>query len=167
MAREPIIVILDLIADFMNLDEEHCYLYNQNWQIPRDKSICVVGSLGNTRVLANNKHYVHTSDGSLREQLVIRERQEITIDVFSYDLEALNRKEEILFALNTDKAQNTMEKSGFSCSEIPQSWTQLNEQDGDKILYRFTISFYIFCGRTWMDETDYMVGSDLRIIKDD
>jgi hypothetical protein len=158
----PLKIILDVIADFMELDEEHCYIYNQKWSIPKDGKICVVGSMNTSKIIANNKK--HTKYNNVfTENLNLRQIQTMELNIFGYDLDVLTRKDEVIMALKTDKAQNTFEDNGFSIADIPNSILNANESDGAKILYRYIMSFSVFCGKNRTINSDSFVSDKFEI----
>jgi hypothetical protein len=148
-------ILIRIFKEFLNLDDEHCYIYNQKWNIPLDGRLCLVLGLEGTKAIANNKRYKNPLNDSLRQSLNVRELQNITVNIFSYNFEAIDRKDEVLFALQTDKAQNEMNRTGFSIAELPNNILNINETDGAKILYRFMFSFSVWCGGNYETNAEY------------
>jgi hypothetical protein len=149
--KSPIKTVLDAIADFMNLDQEHCYLFNQNWIIPKDKGLCVVGQIVNDVILDNNLIYIYDI-----EEQTIRKRQTIAINIFSYDLSALNRKDEIVFALQEPKFIGRYNDFGIQTIDKTNiRFNAVNEVDGIKTLYRFVCQFDIYYQVKYSRNKDY------------
>jgi hypothetical protein len=145
---QPLIVILDILGEFLGLDQEHCYAFNQNWIRPRDGKLCLVGSLGPTQYFANNRSWDNSPEKP-RENVLLCKFQTITVDAFSSHLEDLDRMEEILVALSTDEAETRATMNGFSLVELPDSFVTIDELDGSKILYRKNLTFRIMAGKHW------------------
>lgn len=133
-------LICGLIQDFMGLDNKHIYIYNQKWIIPNDKKICVVVGCSNVKPIASCKEYKE-ENGAFKECFFVNNIAEITINIFSYDMEATNRKDEILMALNSDTAKNLQAQYGFSIGTLQLNFNQNDEKDGTKILNRFVLDF--------------------------
>jgi hypothetical protein len=156
-----LLTILDIISVFMGLDEDHCYCGNQNWIIPKDGRLTVVGTPGAVMIFANNSFF--ESRENLEEIITTRERKNIILDIFSYDQEAVERKEEILFALKCVEAENRMARAGFSIASIPNSFTFVPERSGNKILNRFNINILASCGRKYRTEAAAIDGNNISI----
>lgn len=153
--NEILKTICKLIKDFMNLDDEHCYIYNDNWFIPEDKSLCVVVGVDNIRTISNNTYYKETKDNNLQEITEVKSLASININIFSYNKEALNRKEEILMALNNSEAKRKMTEKAFTIFRNPTSFKQVNELDGTKILNRFILEFQVLYNNYKINNVDY------------
>jgi hypothetical protein len=166
MNKEQLQAIVIILRDYLAIDDEHCYIYNQKWIIPKDGKLCVVIGLNNSRTTAVNKKYKKDDDKFI-EQITLRQIQNISINIFSYNFEALDRKEEVIIALKTDKATNTFNNLGFNIVDIPNNFININETDGEKILYRYVINFDVYCGKVAEHETDYFKDGALKLKVDD
>lgn len=138
----------------MELDNDHIYIYNNKWLIPKDKGLCVVVGCNNITPIGNNKEYIE-EDNTFKECFFVNNRAEVTINIFSYNQDAINRKDEILMALNSDEFLNLQSKYAFSISRLPTSFIQADEKDGAKILNRFILTFNLFYQSKKEQETLY------------
>ena len=146
-----------LIQDYMNLDDRHIYLYNNKWVIPKDGKICVVVGTGQ-----ETPYHSFTKVNGLTEENTILSTCLLNIDVFSRTREALYRKNEVLMALNTSKAQNTFNKYGFYIPKLPMAFNQIDEVDGTDILTRFNISFNMYYKTSKEYQSNYIETSNLK-----
>lgn len=146
--------ICSLIRDFMKLDNEHIYIYNNKWFIPEDKGLCVVVGCQNIQVLSNNCYYEDINN-NFQEVLENKNRADISINIFSYNNDALYRKEEILMALNSTNSVNIQDKNGFKIFRLPNAFNNASEQDGTKILNRYIINFSVLYNTTMVNNVNY------------
>lgn len=68
---ENLQIICSLISNFMNLDNKHCYIYNQKWIIPTDNSLFICVGFSGTKILSNNSYH-KTIDGVYSEILEVQ-----------------------------------------------------------------------------------------------
>lgn len=153
--NEILKTICKLIQNFMNLDDNHCYIYNGNWFIPEDKGLCVVVGIDNVKIISNNTYYKETEDNNLQEITEIKSLASVIINIFGYNQEALNRKEEILMSLNNSEAKKIMTEKAFTIFRNPTSFKQINELDGTKILNRFVLEFQVLYNTYKTNNVDY------------
>lgn len=150
--------ICRLLKDYLQLDDEHIYLYCNKWVIPKDGKLCVVVGTGQ-----EIPYHSSTRVEGLEEENTILSTCTLNIDVFSINREALYRKNEILMALNTSEAQNLFSRYGFYVPKIPQSFNQVNELDGATLLTRYNISFNMFYKTSKKYKSNYIETSDYKL----
>jgi len=148
-----------LIQDYMNLDNNHIYLYNNKWVIPKDGKLCVVvGTSQETPFFTST-----TVQGTTEENTTLSSCN-LNINVFSRNREALYRKNEILMALNTSKAINSYVALGFYIPRLPTTFTQIDEVDGTGILTRYEISFNMYYKTNKFYVSNYIETIDFDLI---
>lgn len=107
IAREVAKVIADVLGAEMALDQAHCLLGDQKWNIPADKALfVVVFDQGGPTVGASN--FLDTDATSDTYGLEVQQSSvlhDIRIELMSYDSEARIRKEEPGLALSSIAAQ--------------------------------------------------------------
>jgi hypothetical protein len=161
----PLKIVLDVIADFMELDAEHCYIFNQSWIIPEDGKICVAGSMSGSKITANNQSHEKIDD-TFMENINLREIQFIDINVFGRNIDVLTRQNEVIIALRTDKAQNTFEENGMFVEDMPTKAVNLDEgywnRQDDRVLYRYLMSFNVSYGRSVALESEEFKKDDFK-----
>ena len=143
-----------IIQKFMDLDDKHIYIYNNKWIIPDDRGLCVVVGCNNITPISNGKDHIYENN-IFKERFFINNIAEITINIFSYNQDAINRKDEVLMALNSDEFLNLQSKYGFSIGNLPTSFLQHSEKEGAKILNRFILNFNLFYQSKKEQETLY------------
>ena len=143
-----------IIQKFMDLDDKHIYIYNNKWIIPDDRGLCVVVGCDNITPISNGKDHIYENN-IFKERFFINNIAEITINIFSYNQDAINRKDEVLMALNSDEFLNLQSKYGFSIGNLPTSFLQHSEKEGVKILNKFILNFNLFYQSRKEQETLY------------
>lgn len=147
-------IICKLLQDFMDLDNKHIYIYNQKWLIPTDKGLFISVGLQGTKVFANNSE-TRLINNLASEVLTIHKQDQISINIYSYDFSAIERKEEILMALNSNLAENLQNKLGFHLGKIPITFNEVSEIEGTKILNRFNLVFNVISKVSKTIASDY------------
>lgn len=129
-------LLCDIIQVQLNLASDQVYLWDQKFNIPNDARLYVpVGVLvckpfGNTNSFDPVNGQVQSVNMSAT----------LSIDILSRSLDALNRKEEVLMALNSFYSESQQELNNFRIFRISQNFVNLSEEEGAAILYRFNIS---------------------------
>ena len=92
--------VCDILKVGMNLQDDQIWIYNQKIDIPNDKRLYVVVSLKNEVVIGNNIEAKNVSNG---EDEVIWSNivSDIGIELFSYNVNALNRRYEVLSSMRS------------------------------------------------------------------
>lgn len=156
--------VASIIKKFMKLDNEHCYIYNQKWFIPKDKGLTVAVLLRGQNILSNNKEHKEINN-VFCEVLSTNIQERIDIYIFSYNLDAITRKEEILMALKSDYSEFIQNKENFHIGTIPTSFNDASETDGDKILNRFNISVNVISKQEVVNNVNHYDNGDFLLIK--
>lgn len=146
--------ICSLIQNFLQLDNEHIYIYNNKWKIPKDEGLVVCVGCQGIKTISNNS-YFEEINGDFSECLEVKANASISINIYSYNTEALYKKEQILMALNSTNSQNLQNLKGFKIFRLPNSFLQANERDGTKILNRFILEFNVIYSDLKVNGVDY------------
>lgn len=154
--------IARLLKDFMELDDEHIYLYNQKLPEPKDKKLYVVVALDNTQVVGNNSRIIEI-EGECAERIETVINETIRVEVYSYGFEAIARKEEVLQCLKSTQAELDQEAYSYHIATLPTTFSSVPDLDGMKILNRFSIVFNVLSKTSIQKETDYLDGSDYEL----
>lgn len=147
-------LVCDIIQKSMGLNEGQVYLYNQKIDIPTDSQIYIAVGVISCKPFGNTK----TSDGSglgFRNIQSTNFQSLLSIDILSRSIEALNRKEELLMALNSQYSQTQQELNGFYIARLSSAFANLSEVDGAAIPYRFNISVNVQYQITKTTPVDY------------
>lgn len=132
-------LVCDLIETGMNLQRDQVFLWDQKVNIPNDSKLYIAVGLLSAKPFSNTS----TLDPNGNEIQSVNMSGMVSIDISSRSTEALNRKEEILMALNSYYAEAQQELNSFRIFPLPQNFINLSEEEGAAILYRFNISVAI------------------------
>lgn len=132
-------LIADIIQTELDLDDGRVWIFDQKIKEPTDEDAFVVIHSINPKPFGNSTKYESTDDGMQQVQSVNMSDM-IQIDIKSRNLDALNRKEEIILALNSMYSQNQQALNNFSIGIISKNFINLSNQDGAAIPYRYIIT---------------------------
>lgn len=139
---ELIQTIRNQIKKYLDLDDDHCYIYNNKWKDINDKGLYVVIGIDSEEILANNLNYTSTNDGLISHSSVLMETN-FFIDFFSYSTEARRRRFEVLSYLSSDESEFYQEQYAYRIYRVPTGFKDLSTEEGSKILNRFRIDFKV------------------------
>lgn len=137
----------------MGLSDGQIWLKNQKAPLQKDKSLSItVGFMSSAKPIGITKVNVDGVETSSVTQYAI-----ITIDIFGNTDEVINRKEEIIMALNSSISNEMQNKYGMKISSHPLTFNDVSGIDGAAIPYRFQFTFalhFIKSKKTSFDEFD-------------
>lgn len=152
---ETIVMLVDLLrGDLLNPDgtpfaEDQVRVYNQKVPIPEDDRAYVVVAFRRARPYGLNKTYVSKPAippenlGTLTEVMDSTTQETYTISIFSSSKFARQLKEQILFALNCERAERFQEIHGFKIANLPDDFVDASAAEASAILNRYDISFNV------------------------
>lgn len=110
--------VCDILKVGMNLQDDQIWIYNQKVDIPNDKRLYVVVSLKSETVIGNN---IDVKDTPLGEDETIWSNivSDIGIELFSYNVNALNRRYEVLSSLRSTYSIQKQEELNFNVGRRP------------------------------------------------
>lgn len=148
--EQPIISILKGIKDYMQLNDNQVMLFNQNYNVPHNKELFIVGQVLDSNIEGNETTKIDYATNQVYD--VLRIKETIQIDIVSHSLEAMDRKEEVIFALKN------IDNNFISFIDVAnQKMVAINETEGADIPYRYAITFSIWYDkRSKIREGDYM-----------
>jgi hypothetical protein len=132
-------LLCEIIQNGMGLTEDQVYLYNQKVMIPTDDRLYIAVGVITVKPFGNTRNIVPTS-GGMSEVLSTNVRATLSIDLMGRSMEALDRKEELVLALNSTYSQKIQEANGFQIAPIPSSFANISGIDGAAIPYRFSLA---------------------------
>lgn len=132
-----------LLAE-LGLDEDHCLLGNQKWNIPADKQLFVVvfDSKGPAYGAAN---FLDTDEASATFGKEIQQASalhSVRVEIMSFDADARLRAEEVGLAMNSLYAQQQAEKY-FVQFGRPQAPVDASETETTGRLQKFVINLNV------------------------
>ena len=144
------------IKKYLNLDDEHCYIYNNKWEKINDKNMYVVIGIEDEDILANNLHYSHSEDGEkLLSTSAVIVATKFFIDCFSYSLEARKRRFEVVSYLSSDACEFMQEQMAYRVYQIPSLFKDISSTEGNKVLNRFKVEFIVHHSQEFTVDTPY------------
>ena len=137
---KPLGLVAEIIRRELDLHSNQVYIYNQEFKIPPDERLYISVGIGTLKPFGNIK----TRD-SLTDQTVhhINMQAMLDINIMSKSEDALDRKEEVLMAFQSDYGQNQQTTNGFYIAPITTNLTNLSNIEGSSIPYRFHFSMNI------------------------
>lgn len=131
--------IRSILIKELDLNPDQVNFYNQKWNVPPDERLYITIGLQGRKIFGNDS-YVENREGDGYYEIKTSNIQDlISIDVFSRGPAALFRSPEVLHALVSQHSQQTQEKYSFKIATVPPSFTDLSEEMGAAILYRYQI----------------------------
>lgn len=151
MVGTPLELVCDIIQTQMGLSNDRIYLWDQKIKSPSDMGVWVfVAEVGNKCIANNNKF-----DPTLGQIQSVNMRMTLDINIISRDRSAVNRKEEILMALNSFYSERQQELNNFRVYPVPTGFVNLSNIDGAAIPYRFTITVNVVYNVVKTSSVDY------------
>lgn len=135
LVGNALLLFCDIIQNQMGLDNNHCYLWDQKINQPKDYSIYIAISVSHCKPFGN----INQSGGTIQNKFVNMWAL-LDIDIISRGPAARDRKEEVILALNSQYAQQQQTLNGFKVGTLPTGFVNLSNIDGAAIPYRFKIS---------------------------
>jgi len=135
-----------ILLEELCLDSDQIVIYNQKFIIPKTKGMKIYIEPKSPPIIISSRNFM---DANNVENQNSNWLEEISIGIYSRDLEALQRKEEVAMALHSIYSQQVQEKNSFKIFKnvrlIP-----INEIEGAARLYRFDIECRV---QAWYTKT--------------
>lgn len=135
----PLQLLVDILVKEMGLAASRVYLWDQKINAPTDNDLFIAVSVLNCKPFSNSRELDGSGAGLIERQSTNFQAQ-VSLDVISRDLSAVNRKEEVLLALNSNYSEQQQELNSFRIFPLSSAFTNLSGIDGAAIPYRFSIS---------------------------
>lgn len=144
-------IIVDILMHELGIEENRIFIANQDFQIPDSEGLFISVGMSDCVTIANNNYALdNITTGGIDEIQEVYLRENITIDLFSKNIEARQRRWEIQAALKSIYAQQKQELEYFRIYRIPSGFVNSSEAEGGSRINRFTIT--IPCN-TWYRKT--------------
>ena len=135
-------IICDIIKNYMNLCEDRIWIYNQRRKIPPTEGLFIVVGLISTVNFGNNNRYSPIVGGYSQE--ISQFMQEtLSIDMFSYSTEAIERMPELIGSFNSIYSEQVQEKIGMKIGVVPTAINDTSFLESSAILFRQTITLRV------------------------
>lgn len=146
-------ILCQIICEVTKIPTDHVWIWNQRRAIPEKKGLYIAVGLVSMKPYSNMMKNVPTTGGM--EDRLSQYMQEIcSIDLFSYDTEAIEKTPLILGALRSTYSQQQQELLGLKIAEI-LTINNVSEVEGSAILYRQAITLKVLRKYDTMTATQY------------
>ncbi len=129
-----LILFCDILQESMNLSQGQVIIFDQKFNIPTDSRLYIAVGVRACKPFGNSTKMV---DGVSMQS--VNMAADLDINILSRSTEALNRKEEVILALQSQYAEAQQEANSFYVSQLSHSFVNLSEIDGGAIPYRYVI----------------------------
>lgn len=133
----PLELVCDVIQQGLGLLEGRVYVYNQKISKPTDDGLFVAVGILSCKTFGVSNNFDPANNAEI---LSANMQAQLSIDVISRSTEALDRKEEVVLALNSTYARQQQELNSFKIAQLPSNFVNLSEIDGSAIPYRFNLT---------------------------
>lgn len=139
-----------IMIEELGIDADRVTIYNQKFIIPRKAGLFVyIEYRTPPKVISSRNQLVNVDTADANEEQDINMLEDITIGLYSRNLDAIQRKEEAIMALHSIYSQQLQELNGFkifrNVNLIP-----INEIEGPARLYRFDLECRV---QSWYSKT--------------
>jgi hypothetical protein len=132
-------IIVDIIKTEMELGDQIA-VDDLNWQIPPIEDIIITVGLADAQPMSN-KSYLREDDTGVYEVSAVTMRENIQIDIMSRGTPAMQRRWEVLAALQSIYSQQQQEINSFKIFRMPTAFVNTSAAEGGSQLARYTLTF--------------------------
>jgi len=132
--------VRDILVKSLRLEEEQVIIYNQrNWKLPTyEGAFFVLRYDGSPVIMSNRIKQVPDGITGLKDVQDINAQELITVSICSRNMEALQKKEMVLFALGGTYSQQIQELNSFQIARISPI-EDVSSVEASAMLNRFDI----------------------------
>ncbi len=152
-AQTSLDLLRDIIMTEMALADDRVFIYNPKFKLPTFDDIFVVIEFKNSQIISSRTITTGTST-NYRQIQDVTSREFIAVDIFSRNVSALYRKEEVIMALTSIYAQQIQEIYGFKLFRIAPI-ENLSDVEGSARIYRFEIPIVLHAWYAKEKPVDY------------
>lgn len=141
----------DVIKSYMQLSDDQIYIDNQDFKLGNTVSLVVILQPTTSIIRASNK--ILLADGT--EEQVIYTSESYTINAISKNGDARTRKNEIIFALNSQIAENSESEYKYKIFKIPNSFANVSAAEAGSMLNRYAIEVVVYATYSTINTVEY------------
>lgn len=159
---DSILIVADIIKEFMALNDNAVYIYNQDFKRNTGDLQVVIQYNSSTPYSVTNK-FKPNAEGveGATQQLRVQTKEDYTINLLSKNEDARLRKEEVLMALISQRSIDLQNQYQFSIANISSSFIDVSEVEASGALNRFAITISLIT--SYMKEIDAPYYDDFTI----
>lgn len=156
-------LLIKLLSREMDIDQSRIMIFNSEWNIPTDKHLFISLDCLPSKIIANrNREVYDLGTSSYKEVQDLTIQETIVIGVYSKNLEAMERKEEVLMALASIYSQQLQEENSIRIFKIAPI-QDLSILEGGSRLYRYDIPIVLFSWQQKSKEIPYFENFDVEL----
>jgi hypothetical protein len=131
--------LVNIIRSEMALDEQQIWVRNQDRKFPNTKGLFIVVGMSDAQTISNKSECIPTDEGMTEIQQV-QVREIIQIDLMSENNDALERRWEVLAAIQSVYSEQVQETNNFKIFKASQGFINTSSAEGGSQINRFTLS---------------------------
>jgi hypothetical protein len=140
IAREPVLIIADLLQSELGLSDSAVMLSYEKINISTDPGLYIVLDYVSGKAIGNNNYF---DSDAIKEVQQVAMNHLIQIDLMSFDDSARTRKEEVIMALRSIAAQQAQDANAMQIARIPGEFINTASLENTKFLNRFTMTIVV------------------------
>ena len=145
----PMDHVRDILVHEMGISEDRITIAGEDFKIPPDEDLfIVIEPKGAPKVIAN-RNIVEPTVSAFTEKQEVNTQEMIAVMLFSRSLEAYNRSNEVLMAIQSLYAQGVQEANSFKIARM-SNIENLSDLEGGAMLRRYELTLVIF---VWYEKT--------------
>lgn len=149
-------IICDILKNGMSLADSQIWIYNQRREIPQDKKLYIVVGLLSSSVYGNtNLQSTDPLITNIPETITQYVKETITVNLFSYTTEALERYPEVVGSMMSTYSQRTQEAQALKIFPIPTNVNDVSAVEGPSLLNRTSITLQVLRKYDMILNADY------------
>ena len=131
----PILLVADIVSNFMELSPSQVWVWDQKIFKPKDYSVYISISVPRCKPYANVKKFIDGTNYQATNFLA-----SLDFEIMSRGPAARDRKEELILAFNSEYSNQQQEANAFKLALLSTDFINLSEIDGAAIPYRYRVS---------------------------
>lgn len=149
-----IFILADIIKRELDLADGRVLIYNQKLVLPNVQGLFVWLSYNSSRVYGVN-YELESQDITLSEKGTVSFIENISVNIMSRNMEAFNRKEEVVLALNSNYSRRQQEINDIKIANIPNVFIDISEVETSARLNRYQINFDVYSKKTKSRDVEF------------
>lgn len=139
----------------MKLSSEQIWVYNQRRKIPPTEGLYIVVGMISTQNYGNNNSYSPSLPTEYNQQTSQMMQETLSINLFSYDNQAIERLPEALGALASIYSEQVQEKYSMQIGRVPTAINDTSYLEASAILFRQTITLRVLRAYSQITTADF------------
>ncbi|MBW1812127.1 MAG: hypothetical protein JRJ39_00265 [Deltaproteobacteria bacterium] len=133
--KRPVDILREIIVEELELSGDRVMIWNNKSEIPKDEYLFISLEQAASKAFSNIVIYESRDDGYYEVQ-TLATLENYNIDIMSRNLEALQRKEEVIMAMRSNFSQSKQVANGMMISKIA-NLTDISGVEASARLFRF------------------------------